>query len=102
MDSDWAVATSMGITPYVVPRLPMLAEAFMVRLAETAATARDTARTENRGEGTIDTLRSLVIVVFKPDTLRHRGPRVRSEEHTSELQSRPHLVCRLLLEKKKR
>src|SRR5690554_7650357 len=28
-----------------------------------------------------------------------RGPR--SEEHTSELQSRPHLVCRLLLEKKK-
>src|SRR5690554_7257438 len=26
---------------------------------------------------------------------------VRSEEHTSELQSRPHLVCRLLLEKKK-
>src|SRR3989442_2763695 len=31
-----------------------------------------------------------------------RGERVpRSEEHTSELQSRPHLVCRLLLEKKK-
>src|SRR6266498_4848423 len=34
-----------------------------------------------------------------------RRPRARrpgrSEEHTSELQSRPHLVCRLLLEKKK-
>src|SRR5215208_3309110 len=28
--------------------------------------------------------------------------RTRSEEHTSELQSRGHLVCRLLLEKKKR
>src|SRR3712207_8617784 len=28
--------------------------------------------------------------------------RVRSEEHTSELQSRQYLVCRLLLEKKKR
>src|SRR3989442_10530475 len=28
-------------------------------------------------------------------------PGTRSEEHTSELQSRPHLVCRLLLEKKK-
>src|SRR5690554_7552968 len=28
------------------------------------------------------------------------GAKVRSEEHTSELQSRPHLVCRLLLEKK--
>src|SRR5690554_7098475 len=32
-----------------------------------------------------------------PERLRIR----RSEEHTSELQSRPHLVCRLLLEKKK-
>src|SRR3989442_4021548 len=30
--------------------------------------------------------------------MRHAS---RSEEHTSELQSRPHLVCRLLLEKKK-
>src|SRR2546422_7686437 len=29
-------------------------------------------------------------------------PGTRSEEHTSELQSRLHLVCRLLLEKKKR
>src|SRR2546422_6819744 len=29
------------------------------------------------------------------------GPLRRSEEHTSELQSRLHLVCRLLLEKKK-
>src|SRR5207253_5828319 len=29
------------------------------------------------------------------------GPSARSEEHTSELQSRGHLVCRLLLEKKK-
>src|SRR3712207_7882170 len=28
-------------------------------------------------------------------------PRLRSEEHTSELQSRQYLVCRLLLEKKK-
>src|SRR3712207_9550709 len=30
-----------------------------------------------------------------------RRPRSRSEEHTSELQSRQYLVCRLLLEKKK-
>src|SRR3712207_8578992 len=35
---------------------------------------------------------------------RHRGAhqRRRSEEHTSELQSRQYLVCRLLLEKKKK
>src|SRR3712207_7054847 len=32
---------------------------------------------------------------------RRAPPRGRSEEHTSELQSRQYLVCRLLLEKKK-
>src|SRR5690625_7107490 len=34
---------------------------------------------------------------YNVDTIMHR-----SEEHTSELQSRGHLVCRLLLEKKKK
>src|SRR5690625_6794673 len=38
----------------------------------------------------------LVYIFRAVDTLRKR-----SEEHTSELQSRGHLVCRLLLEKKK-
>src|SRR2546429_5808876 len=33
---------------------------------------------------------------------RGLGLAIRSEEHTSELQSRLHLVCRLLLEKKKK
>src|SRR3712207_8870383 len=33
---------------------------------------------------------------------RNRAHDVRSEEHTSELQSRQYLVCRLLLEKKKK
>src|SRR2546429_1128352 len=36
-----------------------------------------------------------------PSSPRCEAPR-RSEEHTSELQSRLHLVCRLLLEKKKK
>src|SRR2546422_2738756 len=35
-------------------------------------------------------------------TIAQRLCRSRSEEHTSELQSRLHLVCRLLLEKKKK
>src|SRR2546422_7337742 len=35
-------------------------------------------------------------------TARHPRRAPRSEEHTSELQSRLHLVCRLLLEKKKK
>src|SRR5690625_5851271 len=36
-----------------------------------------------------------------PSTRDRPDRAVRSEEHTSELQSRGHLVCRLLLEKKK-
>src|SRR2546422_2005844 len=40
--------------------------------------------------------------VFNRGQNRVGGARVRSEEHTSELQSRLHLVCRLLLEKKKK
>src|SRR5690625_3614460 len=44
-----------------------------------------------------------VIMVEKTSQMFITGPKVieRSEEHTSELQSRGHLVCRLLLEKKK-
>src|SRR5436305_10250132 len=38
---------------------------------------------------------------FEDIDVSKRAPDPRSEEHTSELQSRPHLVCRLLLEKKK-
>src|SRR3712207_7986373 len=37
-----------------------------------------------------------------PQVRRVARRRVRSEEHTSELQSRQYLVCRLLLEKKKK
>src|SRR2546422_6798355 len=37
-----------------------------------------------------------------PETYRFNALDGRSEEHTSELQSRLHLVCRLLLEKKKK
>src|SRR3712207_8010376 len=38
---------------------------------------------------------------FLTFSCQHRLPLLRSEEHTSELQSRQYLVCRLLLEKKK-
>src|SRR5688572_32065867 len=41
--------------------------------------------------------------LFQPsDRVGVRGGHVRSEEHTSELQSQSNLVCRLLLEKKKK
>src|SRR5690554_7793365 len=44
----------------------------------------------------------VVITVYKDKSFEFvikTPPAARSEEHTSELQSRPHLVCRLLLEK---
>src|SRR5690606_40293758 len=40
--------------------------------------------------------------VFRPAILQANSGCSRSEEHTSELQSRENLVCRLLLEKKKK
>src|SRR3712207_6920188 len=46
-------------------------------------------------------LRSTATVAELLTTARGGGTEVRSEEHTSELQSRQYLVCRLLLEKKK-
>src|SRR2546429_4077176 len=42
-----------------------------------------------------------VITSVKPTSAPAKTAKLRSEEHTSELQSRLHLVCRLLLEKKK-
>src|SRR3712207_8373531 len=43
-----------------------------------------------------------IITGIAPDPRRPRTVYVRSEEHTSELQSRQYLVCSLLLEKKNR
>src|SRR3989442_8086549 len=44
----------------------------------------------------------MVVLASEEISIRARTTISRSEEHTSELQSRPHLVCRLLLEKKKK
>src|SRR5690554_7627091 len=55
---------------------------------------------EYRKDIIYDELKSADVPVESIDAVIGRGGR--SEEHTSELQSRPHLVCRLLLEKKKK
>src|SRR3712207_9110433 len=51
-------------------------------------------------------LRAILLLEFQPAVAQRltRGGNceLRSEEHTSELQSRQYLVCRLLLEKKKK
>src|SRR2546422_4944504 len=61
-----------------------------------------------RGGAALPALQRLSDLLLPPGERRRlrqglieRGQRFRSEEHTSELQSRLHLVCRLLLEKKK-
>src|SRR5690625_6546639 len=54
-------------------------------------------RSERRKLGPISSGEVRVLLIFLLAALSW----VRSEEHTSELQSRGHLVCRLLLEKKK-
>src|SRR5690554_5284031 len=46
----------------------------------------------------MDETRSREVIHYLTDTLGLQLIFIRSEEHTSELQSRPHLVCRLLLE----
>src|SRR2546422_3885311 len=51
-----------------------------------------------RREIKLQALFTVLLVLQPPAGHRHQ----RSEEHTSELQSRLHLVCRLLLEKKKK
>src|SRR5690606_41004756 len=58
---------------------------------------------EEFAEGSIDGAVNIPLdqVQSRVDEFRGKPSVVRSEEHTSELQSRENLVCRLLLEKKK-
>src|SRR3989449_6033218 len=58
-------------------------------------------------DGRADAPQSNVAILIEGEAIKAAGPLPqvqgqRSEEHTSELQSRLHLVCRLLLEKKKK
>src|SRR5690625_5751186 len=64
------------------------------------ASAASSESTLRGASPTTRTSKSLGNAPLSPDRLAAQDPR--SEEHTSELQSRGHLVCRLLLEKKNR
>src|SRR3712207_6932814 len=54
---------------------------------------------EEAGADAVSLVNTFLAMAIDVET---RRPRLRSEEHTSELQSRQYLVCRLLLEKKKK
>src|SRR2546422_4368926 len=73
----------------------------LLRDARNRATQRTTQGFEP-GAHQIKSLARRHLVLCPGGTLRPHGTEKRSEEHTSELQSRLHLVCRLLLEKKKK
>src|SRR5690554_6600608 len=90
--------------PLPAPRLPeALIEALERELAQQASAAL--ARGEQLAEEARADAASLAeLGEALEQRLAEQESRLdvaRSEEHTSELQSRPHLVCRLLLEKKK-
>src|SRR2546430_3899978 len=57
-------------------------------------------RSRGRGRGPVDRGAEARVVASRLPA--GAAPRTRSEEHTSELQSQSNLVCRLLLEKKKK
>src|SRR5205809_3047267 len=72
---------------------------------DTYARLRDRYQFEERGRITVKgkgEMTTYFLVGRLPFGSLPRSSVVRSEEHTSELQSRLHLVCRLLLEKKKK
>src|SRR5205809_4709172 len=73
------------------------------RLAKrVTATEEEKIKTASGGYSVHDLARQLVGVLNPDVQLEAAKAAHRSEEHTSELQSRLHLVCRLLLEKKKK
>src|SRR2546422_1889141 len=82
-----AIARKLAAGGGLVTELPELAALPFVPLADLAFGGWDIAPTG---------------LVARARELAADDGAVRSEEHTSELQSRLHLVCRLLLEKKKK
>src|SRR5690625_6288965 len=76
---------------------------FMIRRPPSSTLFPYTTLFRSRAPASMDMLQ--IVIRASMESLRIASPRYsstyRSEEHTSELQSRGHLVCRLLLEKKK-
>src|SRR3712207_7912314 len=82
-----------------------LHDALPIWPAEVHAAVRPAGGTFGPEQKIADRGHQLALRMFGPQVALHQGEAfvgwTRSEEHTSELQSRQYLVCRLLLEKKK-
>src|SRR2546422_1440794 len=82
------------------PRSTLFPYTTLFRSARALSGARGDPRHRRAGRGVGAPLRAGAVGDRQGRRPGHAGGR--SEEHTSELQSRLHLVCRLLLEKKKK
>src|SRR2546427_5554847 len=82
------------------PRRPQLHQGHAGRLPVVQVVLPDGCLRQLRDEG--ERLAEAHVCVVSVGRLARPDPRGRSEEHTSELQSQSNLVCRLLLEKKKK
>src|SRR5690554_7757091 len=86
----------LGAWAYLVSDTPSLTALIPVFAGVLLLALNPGLKKEKKLEAHLAVLLTLLVTIglFKPLLA------ARSEEHTSELQSRPHLVCRLLLEKK--
>src|SRR5690606_40508194 len=85
------------------PRSTLFPYTTLFRSSEPSGSVRRSRSTQNwraTSSGSTDRYPGAAPAAGRRDQAGHR--RARSEEHTSELQSRENLVCRLLLEKKKK
>src|SRR5690625_1323450 len=86
---DFAIVRTVTVLVIACPHALGLAVPLVVAISTTLGAQGGLLVRDRRG---LEEARNLDVVIFD---------KTRSEEHTSELQSRGHLVCRLLLEKKK-
>src|SRR5207253_7927820 len=89
-------------THTTAPTARLLVLVLRTRLSETTTGPRRTSSptSDTSTESTARIQRSGTAIARSPSSCGSIRASFRSEEHTSELQSRGHLVCRLLLEKK--
>src|SRR5439155_12162116 len=92
LHADRPLGGSSGAAAGISRRDRRLVRSPLPRLSRRSASARDLGGFPDHGTGNL----------FDVSAAEKLDAALRSEEHTSELQSRGHLVCRLLLEKKKR